>query len=91
MGAFLENRLFFAPCSSFVDLLEFRLGYCYFNEGTVKDISDRVRDTFTNGVVNKLIDETSISCWSEACRPAPAQAHGQAQLKADWLCEPSHG
>jgi hypothetical protein len=62
--------LYFSPCRTFVDLLEFRFAYCWDQFGLAgargdPEIFNRcVRDTFSNESVQKRINETVISCWS---------------------------
>jgi hypothetical protein len=65
LPAFLDRGHYFAPCSTFVDLMEFRFGYCLFNsDGSTAGLTSCIRETFKNENVNRWIDSTSVSCWT---------------------------
>lgn len=71
VSSFLEQGHYFAPCSSFVDLMEFRYGYCLFNSAasTPAEIQGCVRKTFDNAGITDRIMSASISCWSRQTWP----------------------
>jgi hypothetical protein len=61
---------YFSPCRTFVDLLEFRFGFCWDQfqlartEGNPEIFHRCIRETFSNQHVQQRINETVISCWS---------------------------
>jgi hypothetical protein len=66
----IDGVLYFPSCQTFVDLLEFRFGYCwdqfeFAREEGKREIFDRcIQETFRNEYVQQRINETVISCWS---------------------------
>lgn len=63
---FINERLYFARCDSFVDLLEFRFAHCRDSyELGVTAFQNCIRKSFLDDRVNARISATSISCWSE--------------------------
>src|SRR5438552_2314987 len=63
---FLQHGHRFSRCDSFVDLLEFRLGYCCFKGcDSWSELRRCVENTFKHEVVNRTIEGASISCWTE--------------------------
>lgn len=64
--SFCERGMYFAPCRSFVDLLEFRYGYCLYNHPQDWPENEScVHATFGNERINATILGTCLSCWSE--------------------------
>src|SRR5947207_2020134 len=64
--SFCEHNLYFSACRSFVDLLEFRYGYClYHHPGSWPENESCVRATFGNQRINATISGSCLSCWSE--------------------------
>jgi hypothetical protein len=66
----IDGKLFFSPCRTFVDLLEFRFGYCWDSfelaraEGRPEIFERCVQKAFSDEHVQQRINETVISCWS---------------------------
>jgi hypothetical protein len=66
----IDGQLYFVPCKTFVDLLEFRFAYCRDSyeiaqiEGKPEIFDGCIRRTFSNEKVQERIDGTSISCWT---------------------------
>jgi hypothetical protein len=66
----IDGLLYFSPCRTFVDLLEFRFGYCWDQFELARserkpEIFHRcIQQTFSNEHVQQRINETVISCWS---------------------------
>jgi hypothetical protein len=66
----IDGMLYFAPCRTFVDSLEFRFGYCWGQfelaraEGKPEIFEHCIRETLRNEHVQQRINETVISCWS---------------------------
>lgn len=82
----INGELYFSPCSSFVDLLEFRFAYCWdefelATETGQADIFNKcIRKSFSDEKVQKAIEGTSISCWSlEPERPFMWEVYGQSK------------
>ena len=65
--AFLKRGHFFAPCNTFVDLMEFRYGYCLFNsDESPEGLTACLRKTFQDEDINRSIDSTCVSCWTSS-------------------------
>ncbi len=86
VSSFLHKGHFFAQCSSFVDMMEFRYGYCLFNSGasTPAEVQTCVQRTFSNLHINRCIESACISCWTrrQAERPescAMWEVYGKGQ------------
>jgi hypothetical protein len=66
----IGGALYFSPCRTFVDLLEFRFGYCWdqFERAQAEnkpEILERcIQKTFNDDYVQERINNTVISCWS---------------------------
>jgi hypothetical protein len=66
----IDGKLFFSPCRTFVDLLEFRFGYCWDSfelaraKGQPEIFENCVQKTFSDKDVQQRINETVVSCWS---------------------------
>lgn len=73
--SFLQNGHYFAPCSSFVDLMEFRYGYCLFNSvaSTAAQMQTCIQGTFKNSDINRCIESAYVSCWTRR-RPEKAES-----------------
>ncbi len=66
IASFLKSGFYFAPCRTFIDQLEFRFGYCGYKTGAMWPAMEQcVRETFSDGLVNNLINTTCVSCWTE--------------------------
>ena len=82
----IEDVLYFSPCRTFVDLLEFRFGYCWdqFELADAKrkpEIFERcVQNTFNDEHVQQRIHSTAISCWSyNSESPYMWEVYGQSK------------
>ncbi len=68
--AVANGILYFSPCKTFLDLLEFRFGYCWDAFRLARERGDPgvfdecIRKSFADEHVRKRINETVISCWS---------------------------
>ena len=96
IAALLRDGYYFAPCRSFVDLMEFRYGYCLFNTtATESNIEACVRRTFEDRRINGWIDSTCVSCWvtNPAERFAMWEVYGKRgpairiSVDADGFCQ----
>ena len=64
---FISHGLYFSPCASFVDLMEFRFAHCA-SRVAVNDshkFNQAVRDSFADEEIERRIKETAVSCWTE--------------------------
>lgn len=90
ISSFLRNGHYFAPCSSFVDLMEFRYGHCLFNSAasTAAEMQACIQRTFENPAVNRCIETAYISCWTrrrperaESCAMREVYGRGEAAIQ----------
>ena len=90
VSSFLHKGHFFAQCSSFVDMMEFRYGYCLFNSGasTPAEVQTCVQRTFSNLHINRCIESACISCWTrrraerpESCAMWEVYGKGQPAIQ----------
>src|SRR5262249_33279709 len=82
----IEGVLYFSPCRTFVDLLEFRFGYCWDAFELAREKKDLeifnqcVRKTFGDNSVQERINNTVVSCWSyDGERPYMWEVYGHSQ------------
>jgi hypothetical protein len=82
----INGELYFSPCKSFVDLLEFRFAYCWeafqlaSAHGRPEIFGKCIRRSFSDEKVQKTIEDASISCWAKQPeRPFMWEVYGQSK------------